>query len=242
MRCPLSMPALACFAALVFAAAAAAEPLRLLEFAIDDPAVRHVVDHHTISRAMPATRFPGRRDHEEYLLDRLPLSAALGRRLHPALEPYEIAEKGPGLFEVEEAGRLRGPTRLVAGAPGRRVYLVEGEFRSLGELLRFAGSMVIALRYHEDAGPDGPMLVNEPHLYVRIDNLLLRGLAKLLSPVIHGIVERRVARLAAAAEAVSTRIARDPAGLYREMKAWPEITEAQRADFRHHFGIAEDQR
>lgn len=208
---------------------------------IDDPAVRHVVENHTISRAMPPTRFPGRHEHEEYLLDRLPLSAALGRRLHPALEPYQITEKGPGVVEVEEPGRLRGPTHLVARAPGRRVYLIEGEFRSLADLLRFTGSMVIALRYREEAAADGPILVNEPHLYVRIDNLLLRGLAKLLAPVLHGIIDRRVARLAEAAEAVSTRITRDPAGLYRDMKAWPEITEAQRADFRRHFGIAEEQ-
>lgn len=239
MRHLRDMPCLVCLASLALTPPAA-EPLPLLDLPIDDPTVRHVVENATIARALTPTRFPGRRDHEEYLLDRLPLSAALGRRLHPDLEPYHITEKGPGLFELEEGDRIRAPTRLVAKAPGQRVYLIEGEFRSLANLIRFHGSMVIALRYYEDVEADGPTLVNEPHLYVRINNILLRGLAKLFSPIIHGIIAERVARLSAAAEAVSTRIVRDPAGLYREMKGWPEITDPQRADFRRQFGISEE--
>ncbi len=215
-------------------------PLRLLDFEIEDAAVRRVVERYTLSRALEAVRFVGRREHEEFLLARLPLAAALARRLHPPLEPYNVTEKGPGLYDVDDRGALRGHLRLVAEGPGRRVYLAEGEFRSLAHLLRFNGAMVITLRYAEDAQAGEPSLRNEPHLYVRIDNVLVHGILKLLSPLIHGVIGRRVAALAAAAEAVSARLTKDTAGLSREMQGWPDVTDAQRADFRRHFVLPED--
>ncbi len=204
-------------------------PLRLLDFEIEDAAVRRAVEEHTISRALETVRFVGRREHEEFLLERLPLAAALARHLHPPLEPYNITERGPGLYDVDDRGAVRGHLRLIARAPGRRVYFAEGEFRSLAHLLRFNGAMVIALRYAEEAGAGQPALRNEPHLYVRIDNVLVHGLMKLLSPLIHGILGRRVANLAAAAEAVSARLAQDPAGLYREMQGWRRVPPEVRA-------------
>lgn len=215
-------------------------PLHLLGFEIEDGAVRRVVERYTISRALEHVRFIGRREHEEFLLERLPLAAALARHLHPPLEPYTIAEKGPGLYDVADRDAMRGHLRLIAQAPGRRVYLAEGQFRSLAHLIRFTGAMVITLRYAEDAEAAEPSLRNEPHLYVRIDNVLVHGLLKLLSPLIHAIIDRRVASLAAAAEAVSARLTKDPAGLYREMVDWPDVTDAQRVEFRRQFGLGED--
>ena len=215
-------------------------PLRLLDFEIEDAAVRRVVEEHTLSRALEAVRFVGRREDEEFLLERLPLAAALARHLHPPLEPYNVTEKGPGLYDVDDRGALRGHLRLVARAPGRRVYFAEGQFMSLAHLIRFSGAMVITLCYSEEKAPGEAALRNEPHLYVRIDNVLVHGLMKLLSPLIHGIIDRRVATLAAAAETVSARLTRDPAGLHQEMKTWPDVTDAQHADFRRHFGLGAD--
>lgn len=215
-------------------------PLRLLDFEIEDAAVRRVAEEYTISRALEAVRFVGRREHEEFLLERLPLAAALARHLHPPLEPYNVTEKGPGLYDVDDRGALRGHLRLIARAPGRRVYFAEGQFVSLAHVIRFSGAMVITLRYAEEKAPGEAALRNEPHLYVRIDNVLVHGLMKFLSPLIHGIIDRRVATLAAAAETVSARITKDPAGLHREMKTWPDVTDAQHADFRRQFGLPED--
>ncbi len=215
-------------------------PLRLLDFEIEDAAVRRAVEEYTISRELAAVRFVGRREHEEFLLERLPLAAALARHLYPPLEPYSITEKGPGLYDVNDRDALRGHLRLIARAPGRRVYFAEGEFRSLARLLRFNGAMVITLHYTEEVQGGDPALRNEPHLYVRIQHGLVHGLLKLLSPLIHGIIDRRVAALSAAAQAVSARMTGDPAGLYREMQGWPDITDAQRADFRRHFGLGGD--
>jgi hypothetical protein len=213
--------------------------LRLLDFEIEDPAVRRVVERYTIHREMEQVRFLGRREYEEFLLDRLPLAAALGKRLHEALEPYNIVEKAPGLYDVDDRGALRGHVRLVANAPGRRIYLVEGQFRSLAQLLKLDGTMIITLAYRDEED-GGPVLVNAPQLYLRLDNILAHGILKVLAPLVHGVIDRRFAHLAGAAERVSARITQDPAGVYREMRAWPDVTDAHRADFRRHFGLPED--
>jgi hypothetical protein len=212
-------------------------PVRLLEFAIEDAAVRRVIQGTTVSRAVEPTRFPGRAAHEEFLLDHLPLSAALGRRLSPSLEPYRVTERAPGVWGVEEGDSIRGQTRLVAAAAGRRVYITQGEFRSLAQLVRFEGAMVITLRFWEAEEAGQHFLRNEPHVYVRIENPFLRALAKLFSLIVQGIIERRVSRLAAAANAVSARLAQDPKGLYEEMGGWPEVSEKDREDYRHYFRL-----
>ena len=215
-------------------------PLRVLDFEIEDAAVRRVVEGYTISRALEAVRFVGRRGHEEFLLERLPLATALARHLHEPLEPYNVTERAPGEYDVDDRGALRGRLRLVAKAPGRRVYYAEGQFRSLAQLLRLDGAMVITLHYREGEDPSQPALMNAPQLYVRLDNILAHGILKILSPLIHGVIDRRFAHLAGAAEKVSARMMKDPAGLYREMQGWPDVTDAQRADFLRQFGLADE--
>jgi hypothetical protein len=74
-----------------------------------------------------------------------------------------------------------------------------------------------------------------PQLFVRLDSLVAHGLVTLLRPLLTGVIDRRAASLAAATTVVTERITRDPAGLYREMAAWPDITpddlDAYRAAF-----------
>jgi hypothetical protein len=218
----------------------AVQPVHLLDFEITSPAVSRTVARRTTSRAVDPVRFIGRQEHEEFLLDHLPLAATIARRLNPDLKPYHITEQSAGLYEVDDRGSIHGRLHQIAGAPGRRVYLAEGEFRSRAEFIRFTGAMVIALRYTEARKRDGALLVNEPHLYVRIDNVLVHGFLKVLSPLLNAIIDRRIANLAAAAEVVSARLTNDPRGLYREMKGWEDVSDQERAAFRRHFGIFEN--
>jgi hypothetical protein len=216
------------------------EPVRLLDFEIDAPAVRQVLERHAISRAIEPIRFVGKREHEEFLLDHLRLAVAMARHLHPPLERYNLSEMAPHIYEVSDRDAIHGRLHRIAAAAGRRVYLVEGEFQSRVYFVHFTGAMVITLRYAEEQGTgEGPVLRNEPHLYVRIDNVLMHGLLKLFSPLIHKIIDGRVGTLAAAAEVVSTRMTNDPDGLYREMKGWDDITERERAVFRRHLGLSD---
>lgn len=211
-------------------------PVQLLGFTVTSPAVRHVLAQPTLSRALEPVRFLGQQDHEEFLLDHLPLLAALARHVHPGLEPYHITETAPGLYEVDDHGSIHGLLHRVAAAPGRRVYVAEGEFRSRAELIKFKGAVVIALRFEEE--PAGSRrLRNEPQMHVRIDNVVMHGLLRFLSPLLNRIIDRRVANLTAAAEFLSGRLMTDAGAVAREMQDWPDVTSEERAAFRRHFGL-----
>jgi hypothetical protein len=221
--------------AAVVAAAPAAEPLRLIGFAVDDGATRKVMENPTVARALPPVRFLGTPRTTEWLLQHPPLAAALARRLHPPLERYHLRATGDGLYEVDDRGSLRGRLRLVAAAPARRVYLCHGEFRSLAHLLTLTGGMVFTLEYRQVAEGSEPLMEVVPQLFVRLDSVLAHGLVKVLRPLLHGVIDRRVASLAAATTVVTDRITRDPAGLYREMETWPDITPQDLDSYRAAF-------
>ena len=212
----------------------------LIGFPIEDPATREVVEEYTLARQLQTVRVIGTLKTTNWVLDRPPFAATLARHLHPPLESYHITEKGDGLYAVDDMGALRGSVRLVARAPERRVYLVEGQFRSLAHLLKLSGSMVFTLTVQERWEGNESYVEIDPQLFVRLDNILAHGILKILAPLIHGVIDRRVGNLTAAAQLVSQRLTQNPQGLYREIRTWPDVRPAELEEYRHAFRIAEN--
>jgi hypothetical protein len=202
---------------------------------IDDPATRDVVERYTLARSLQPVRFLGTVGVADRLLDRPSLAAALARHLHPPLERYHIVIRDDGSFDVNDLSALRGSFRLVTHGVNRRVYFCQGEFRSLAHLLKLSGSMVFTLDYRDVRQGADPTVEISPQIYVRLDNILAHGVLKVIGPLLNGVIDRRVASLTVATQAVGERIARDPEGLYREMQTWkdirPEDLEAYREAF-----------
>jgi len=212
----------------------------LIGFPIEDPATRDVVERYTLARQLQTVRIIGTLKTTNWVLDRPPLAATLARHLHPPLERYHITEQGSGLFAVDDMGALRGSVRLVARGPERRIYFVEGQFRSLAHLLTLSGSMVFTLTYREHWAGNESYVEVDPQLFVRLDNVLVHGILKILAPLIHGVIDRRVEHLTAAAQVLSQRLTQDPQGLYREIRTWPDVRPAELEEYRHAFRIAAD--
>ncbi len=188
----------------------------------------------TLTHSLPAIPFRGSRRSYEFLLDRIPFATKIARRLFPPLERYTVTETTPGLYQVEDQGALRGELHLLLIEADRRVYLAEGQFRSLANLLTITGRMVILLEYREALREETGRrdVVTTPVLYLRIDNIVVHTLGKLLPPLLRGLVERRSASLTSAAAALGERMAEDPQGLYQEMEQWREVTESEREAYR----------
>lgn len=203
--------------------------------AIDDAATQRVVEKYTLVRRLDPVRFIGTLKTTEWLLDRPPFAATLARHLHPPLERYHITDTGSGTYEVDDQGALRGRLRLVARGPDRRIYFCRGQFRSLAHLLQVSGNMVFALEYREVRQGDESSVEVTPQLFVRLDNLLAHGILKLLGPLIHGIIDRRVASLTTATQIVSQRITQDPQGLYQEIRTWPDVRPEELEAYRRAF-------
>ncbi len=207
---------------------------------VSDPAARAVIEEYTLARQLKPVRFAGTVRTADWLMDRPVLATALARHLYPALEHYHVTEGEDRRYLIDDMGSLRGSFRLVARGPERRMYFVEGSFRSLADLLKLSGSMVFTLQYRERWENGESQVEVEPQLYLRIDSALVHGVLKVLAPLLHGTIDRRVASLTEASQVVGARLAKDPQGLYREMQAWPEMRPADLDAYRQAFRVTEE--
>lgn len=229
---------LAAFLALTVSLVPVAEAtFNLIGLSIDDPVTRDVVERHTLTRNLQAVRFEGTVRIVDWLLDRPHLAATLARHLHPPLERYQVAMREDGSWAINDLGSLRGSLRLVARGANRRVYFCQGQFRSLAHILHLTGNMVFTLDYRDLRAGGNPTIEVTPQLYVRLDNILAHGVLKVIAPLVHGAIDRRVANLTAATQVVGERISRDPRGLYREMQTWPDLRPADLEAYRQEFVV-----
>ena len=136
---------------------------------------------------------------------------------------------------MSDLGALRGSFRLVARGEKRRVYLCQGEFRSLAHILKLSGGMVFTLEFRDLQEEGEAYLEIVPQFYLRLDNIVAHGLLKVLSPLLNGIIDRRVGNLTTATQVVGERMSRDPAGLYREMRSWPDVKPEELEAYRQAF-------
>jgi hypothetical protein len=216
--------------------------LTVIGLPVTDPSTRAVVEEYTLARQLKPVRFIGTVKATDWLMDRPILAAALARHLHPALERYQVTETETGQYLIDDRDSLRGSVRLVTRAPERRIYFVEGSFRSLAHILNLSGSMVFTLQYRERWDEGESYVEVDPQLFLRIDSPLAHGVLKVLAPLLHGTIDRRIAGLTAASQAVSERLAKDPQGLYREMQTWPDVRPGDLVAYRQAFRITEESR
>jgi hypothetical protein len=97
---------------------------------LTDPSAREVVQAATLVRPPLPITIRGSVETYAFLLDRPAFAAAVAKHLHPPLS-YRVVVKGRDIYEVDDGGLLRGELRLLAKAGNRRVYLGNGQARSL---------------------------------------------------------------------------------------------------------------
>lgn len=202
---------------------------------IDDSQTREIMAAPTLRRRFPSMRVASDRRTYEFLVTRPPLATQLARRLHPPLERYTVTQIGEGVYTVEDHGALRGEARLIAATGDQRIYRFQGEFRSLANLLRFTGRMVLVLQYRELREGGRTSMESDPDFYLRIDHLFFHAMTKLLAPLITSLIDRRVSMIVEATRTLFDQVQTDPKGLYQRMGTWPEVHAMDREAYRLAF-------
>jgi hypothetical protein len=209
--------------AAVWASPTETRPSSFPALAIEDQETREILERPTLRRQFPRIRFVGDRRTYEFLVDHPPLATQLARRLHPPLERYTVTQVGEGVYTIEDRGALRGEAKLVKAMADQRVYWFKGEFRSLANLLRFAGRMVLILHYREVREGGRTYMQSDPDFYLRIDHLFFGFMVRLLTPLINLLIDRRVGMIAEATGKLFEQVVSDPEALYRQMTSWNEV-------------------
>lgn len=194
-----------------------------ISLTINDPQTLEIITQPTVRRKIPPIRFAGNRRTYEFLVTHPPFSTQLARRLYPPLERYTVTQIGEGVYTVEDRGALRGDARLIAATADQRIYRFQGEFRSLANLLRFTGRMVLILHYREVREGSRTSMESDPDFYLRIDHPFFHVMTKLLSPLITSLIDRRVNMIVEATSKLFDQVHTDPDGFYRQMSTWPEV-------------------
>lgn len=120
-----------------------------------------------------------------------------GAARHLALAPYQVRVLGEGRYEANDGAGSRGEYRVLVREHGRRVLLSHGQHA--GRIGTVTGSALTVLDF---AGVDGGV---EPTLtaYVRLDDRLMAGLARLLAPIFGRFADRELRRSFAVAGEVA---------------------------------------
>lgn len=202
---------------------------------LSDPSAREVIQEATLVRPPLPIAIKSTVAIYEFLLDRPAFAAAVARHVHSPLEKYTVVERGQSVYDVDDGGSIRGEIRLLTKAADRRVYLATGQARSMAQLIRVTGRLVVLLEYRPATGSADPSVDTTSHVYFHVDGGIMKFMVKVLSPVIGGAVDRRITTLGLAARIVAERIAHDPRSLYHEMQAWTDLRPEDVDEYRRTF-------
>lgn len=171
----------------------------------------------------------------EFLLSHPAFAAALFGHLYPPLKGYSVSQPTPRSIRVTDLNwGLDGEADLLTERPGKRVYRSEIGV-TLTETWQLWAPLEIVLEYHQARAAPNPLMVSRLAFYLlpppTLPVMVAQAAAQLLVPLIN----RQVQAVTEGSRRGCDRITNDPAGLYREMVAWPEISKADLAAYHRLF-------
>lgn len=154
--------------------------------------IKSIVENYTTASKIGPLRTATTQSMYFYLLDRPPIAVALINRLD--LAPYKAETRGPGRWWGNDGEGTEGIVELVYHDHSSRVYYLEGTHH--GRLLpNLSGKAVVFLRMNSIEDSNGVESMDSTMVsYTKLDNRVLSGVVSLLSPLIGGIITRKLAK------------------------------------------------
>lgn len=169
---------------------------------------RDVTEHAIFSRDLHGVPVKSSAMVFDYLIDHPDFAATAGRIL--GIVKYRVVKERDEVFWGDDAHGTTGTVGLMHAGPGRRIYLATGTFvkRFLPTIY---GRIVLVMAYEHRTDQTGKSLViNDVRGYLRIDNRIVGVLARIASPMVGPIVDRKVLRTLATASRLTEQASHDP--------------------------------
>lgn len=189
--------------------------------------VERVVDGYTVRSTVGPSDTPLPPELADFLLDRPDLAAFIVRRR--GIAPYRVEMLGPRRSSADDGDGTVGVIDLVVREPGRRLYYGEGEHRAR-LFPRVRAAAVIDMTLEPRVGPDCRPYTRTSFLVsVRMKSRFVSGVVKTLRPFLQETVIRKFSKAFLVADEVGRLMARDPAGVAEDVRAYGSLDEADRA-------------
>lgn len=185
-----------------------------------------VVNRYTTSGLIGPVQTPIAQDLYEYLLDRPVMLASLVQRLE--LGPYQVAEKGPHQFWVNDGEGTQGLFTLLYQDHVNRIYHITGYHE--GQLFPMVrAKAVVFMRIRAVPSQDGqPGVETALFVYTRLNDPILSGLVWILSPLLGDAVTRTIAKGFRVIDQLGRLAAQDPGRITKEVAALSSIQPDER--------------
>jgi len=160
-----------------------------------------------------------------------PLAPALSNFLldHPDLSAF-IVNRGPRRSLADDGDGTSGLVNLLERTETRRLYYGEGVHRSR-VFPDVRATAVIIMRLRPAVGPDSrPATITSFEVYVRMRSRFVSRVVKTLRPFLQRTVIGKFSKAFLVADQVGRLIARDPAAVAADAKAFPGIADEDLAD------------
>ena len=180
-----------------------------------------VVNRHTTSGMIGPVQTPIAQTLYEYLLDRPVVMALLVQRL--ALGPYQVEERGPHQFWVNDGEGTQGLFTLLSQDQGHRIYHITGYHE--GQLFPMVrAKAVVFMQIQPVPAQNGqPAVETSLRVYTRLNDPILAGLVWVLSPLIGDAVTRTLAKGFRVIDQLGSLTARDPGRVTQEVASLSSI-------------------
>lgn len=195
-------------------------------------ALLKVADKYTLYVVAAKTLSEGDPEMDEYLFDRLPLSALMLKELK--LGNYNIYEQSPNKYHWIDPKGVFGQFHLVYKEPGKRIYYGSG-FYDGKAMPRIDGEAIMIFVYHPAQGQSGRIMENEVYAYIKVDNYFFSTVTRVLRPLLPALVREKMNGLFLNSKALSEWIARDPADVYRRLEGTGRVPREELLEFKAFF-------
>lgn len=190
----------------------------------------------TLYRETELNSMPTSEDDFEFLLDRPRTSVALAGAFHKSLDKYTIALTKPGIYHIDDGGRLVGDMELVLNRPGERMYYISGYWTIiLGVKLR--GRMALVVQEKERDSVKGKALDVKAKGYMLVDNSVAGAAFKLAAYLFPKKVDARIDRFATAVKKVVYAVHDDPDDASKRLEQARMVPPEEAREFRARFSV-----